>query len=96
MFRRSLLAATGAVAAGQLASRSAFAQPTQIKGAGDILMRQVFQAWNEAGSGATGVSMAYDPVGSNEGLAQLVLGPGPLLLVGEPACVSVICCNSLA
>ena len=74
MFRRSLLAATGAVAAGQLASRSTFAQPTQIKGAGDILMRQVFQAWNEAGSGATGVSMAYDPVGSNEGLAQIVAG----------------------
>lgn len=74
MLRRSLFAASGAVAAAHLAGRPAFSQQAQIKGAGDILMRRVFEAWNEAGSGPTGVRMAYDPIGSNEGLSRIVDG----------------------
>lgn len=72
MRRRSLLAASAAAIAGaHLAGRPAFSQQAKIKGAGDILMRRAFDAWNEAGGTAAGVRMEYDAVGSAEGLAAV-------------------------
>lgn len=72
MRRRSFLAASGAIAGLHLAGQPAFSQQPQAKGAGDILMRRAFEAWNEAAGAATGVRMAYNAIGSNEGLAAVV------------------------
>lgn len=100
MRRRSFLAASGAVASAHLAGRPASSQQAQIKGAGDHLMRRCFEAWNEPGRSDTGVRMAYDAVGSNEGLAAVVNRQVDFAATVSPcrraACGNATCCSSLA
>ena len=71
MRRRSFLIAGGAVAAGWPAAGPARAQQNRIKGAGASFPRVVYERWGQAARGAAGVELAYEAVGSVEGVERV-------------------------
>ncbi len=71
MRRRSLLAASGAIAGTHLLGRPALAQRAQIKGAGAGFPQLVLAAWGEAAKGPLGVGVSYDAAGPNDGIAKV-------------------------
>ncbi len=71
MNRRSLLIASGLAAASPLLGRPAFAQQTQITGAGATFPRPLYERWAQAAREAIGVQLNYQSIGSGGGINQI-------------------------